>query len=167
MPGKLKPSVSRERAGQSGAWTTPSPGTWPPNWFSSFSLSGRSVLGPSSSSLLRLWSRFPCSRWSTISNTTAWRDVSWKQARYERVSPLHSWNSSHRMTNYFLFNLQRHSDHHASPGRRYQTLRHFNESPQLPNGYAGMVLLALVPPLWRRVMDPKVEAFRERSGANP
>ena len=85
--------------------------------------------------------------------------------RYEKVTPQHSWNSSHRMTNYFLFNLQRHSDHHAAPGRRYQLLRHFEESPQLPNGYAGMVLLALVPPLWRRVMDPKVDAHRERTAA--
>jgi alkane 1-monooxygenase len=84
-----------------------------------------------------------------------------EDGRYEKVSPQHSWNSSHWMTNYFLFNLQRHSDHHASPGRRYQVLRHFNQAPQLPNGYAGMVLLALVPPLWRKVMDPKVDAHRK------
>jgi alkane 1-monooxygenase len=81
---------------------------------------------------------------------------------YEKVNPQHSWNSSHFMTNYFLFNLQRHSDHHASPQRRYQLLRHFDQSPQLPNGYAGMVLLALVPPLWRGVMDPRVESHRKR-----
>ena len=71
------------------------------------------------------------------------------------------------MTNFFLFNLQRHSDHHASPGRRYQVLRHFDQAPQLPNGYAGMVLLALVPPLWRKVMDPKVEAHRKRLNGEP
>jgi alkane 1-monooxygenase len=78
--------------------------------------------------------------------------------KYEQVTPVHSWNASNWMTNLFLFHLQRHSDHHAAPGRRYQILRHFDESPQLPTGYAGMVLLALVPPLWRRVMDPKVKA---------
>lgn len=76
--------------------------------------------------------------------------------RYERCSPRHSWNSDHLVTNIFLYHLQRHSDHHANPGRRFQTLRSYDESPQLPAGYATMVLLAAVPPLWRRVMDPKV-----------
>jgi alkane 1-monooxygenase len=81
-----------------------------------------------------------------------------EDGRYEKVKPEHSWNSSHRITNYFLFNLQRHSDHHYRPNRRYQILRDFGQSPQLPNGYAGMVLLTLVPPLWRRVMDKRLEA---------
>jgi alkane 1-monooxygenase len=81
---------------------------------------------------------------------------------YERVTPLHSWNASHRLTNALLFNLQRHSDHHVWPTRPYYTLRHHAESPQLPLGYAGMALLAMVPPLWRRVMDPRVEAHRAR-----
>jgi len=80
---------------------------------------------------------------------------------YEKVRPEHSWNASHRITNYFLFNLQRHSDHHYRPNRRYQILRHFGQSPQLPNGYAGMVLLTLVPRLWRRVMDRRLEAFEK------
>ena len=84
--------------------------------------------------------------------------------RYEKVTPLHSWNASHRVTNFFLFNLQRHSDHHAGPARRYQVLRHHDESPQLPNGYAAMVLVALVPPLWRRIMDHRLEAFRAKRG---
>jgi alkane 1-monooxygenase len=57
-----------------------------------------------------------------------------------------------------LYHLQRHSDHHANPTRRFQALRHFDEAPQLPTGYAGMILLALVPPLWRRVMDPRLLA---------
>lgn len=83
-------------------------------------------------------------------------------AQFERVSPLHSWNSNHRLTNGFLLMLQRHSDHHANPQRRYQTLRHFDESPQLPSGYAGMVVLVMVPPLWRSVMDPRVVNFRAR-----
>lgn len=76
--------------------------------------------------------------------------------RYEPVNVTHSWNSSNRLTNLYLFNLQRHSHHHASPGARYQLLKHFDKSPQLPTGYAGMILLAVVPPLWRKVMDPKV-----------
>lgn len=82
--------------------------------------------------------------------------------RYERVSAAHAWNASNRITNYFLFKLQRHADHHIHPVRRYQTLRHFDESPQLPTGYAGMVLLALIPILWRKVMDPKVHEFRQK-----
>ncbi|WP_433796415.1 alkane 1-monooxygenase [Actinoplanes sp. CA-252034] len=78
--------------------------------------------------------------------------------RYERVDPRHSWNSDRLTTNVFLFQLQRHSDHHANPLRRYQTLRSFDVSPQLPAGYATMLLTALIPPLWRRVMDPRVLA---------
>ncbi|WP_436529850.1 alkane 1-monooxygenase [Actinoplanes sp. HUAS TT8] len=78
--------------------------------------------------------------------------------RYEKVDPRHSWNSDRLTTNVFLFQLQRHSDHHANPLRRYQTLRSFDVSPQLPAGYATMLLLALFPPLWRRVMDRRVLA---------
>ncbi len=84
------------------------------------------------------------------------------EGKWERVTPLHSWNASNWLTNYFLFHLQRHSDHHAYPRRRYQILRHFGESPQLPTGYAGMVLVALIPPLWFRVMDPRARAHRAR-----
>ena len=76
--------------------------------------------------------------------------------RYERVDPSHSWNSNNIATNVLLYHLQRHSDHHANPTRRYQALRDYEESPALPTGYAAMILLALVPPAWRRVMDPRV-----------
>ncbi|MFI8737275.1 alkane 1-monooxygenase [Ectopseudomonas toyotomiensis] len=79
--------------------------------------------------------------------------------RYERTNVHHSWNSNFLLTNLFLFHLQRHSDHHAYAKRRYQVLRHFDDSPQLPNGYAGMIVLAVFPPLWRAVMDPKVRAY--------
>lgn len=78
--------------------------------------------------------------------------------KVERCGPEHSWNSDHLVSNLFLYQLQRHSDHHAHPGRRYQLLRHFDTSPQLPMGYAGMLMLAYVPPLWFRVMDPRVSA---------
>ena len=70
--------------------------------------------------------------------------------------PRHSWNSNNIATNGLLYHLQRHSDHHANPTRRYQVLRDFHEAPQLPTGYAGMIMLAAVPPLWFRVMDPRV-----------
>ncbi|WP_261520314.1 alkane 1-monooxygenase [Burkholderia multivorans] len=78
--------------------------------------------------------------------------------RYERCTPQHSWNSNHVVTNLFLYQLQRHADHHANPTRSYQALRHFDDAPQLPAGYATMILLAYVPPLWYRVMNPRVVA---------
>jgi alkane 1-monooxygenase len=78
--------------------------------------------------------------------------------RYERVRPSHSWNSNTVVANVFLFHLQRHSDHHAHPIRRYQALRHSEEAPQLPSGYATMMVLALIPAWWHRVMDWRVVA---------
>jgi alkane 1-monooxygenase len=80
--------------------------------------------------------------------------------RYERVTHLHSWNAPQRIGNWLLFNLQRHSDHHANAWRRYQLLQHHDDSPQLPAGYATMFVLALVPPLWRRIMDPRAVRAR-------
>ncbi|VCT88828.1 Alkane 1-monooxygenase [Mycolicibacterium hassiacum DSM 44199] len=76
--------------------------------------------------------------------------------RYERCAPEHSWNSDHLVTNLFLYHLQRHSDHHANPTRRYQTLRSMEGAPNLPSGYASMIMLTYVPALWRRVMDHRV-----------
>ncbi|HXB15797.1 MAG TPA: alkane 1-monooxygenase [Solirubrobacteraceae bacterium] len=78
--------------------------------------------------------------------------------RYERTRPEHSWNSNSTASNVLLYHLQRHSDHHANPLRRYQALRHFEAAPQLPTGYAGMIVTAVIPPLWRRVMDHRVLA---------
>lgn len=85
--------------------------------------------------------------------------------RYEKVQPIHSWNANHKVSNYLLLKLQRHSDHHANPLRRYQTLRDMPEAPQLPMGYPGMIILALCPPLWRKVMNPRVESFRRGKAA--
>lgn len=81
-----------------------------------------------------------------------------EDGRYERTTPEHSWNSNNVASNVFLYHLQRHSDHHAHPTRRYQALRHFDDSPQLVSGYATMILLAVVPPVWRRTMDHRVLA---------
>ncbi|AEF42237.1 alkane 1-monooxygenase [Hoyosella subflava] len=78
--------------------------------------------------------------------------------RYERCTPEHSWNSDRICTNVLLYHLQRHSDHHANPTRRYQTLRSMDGAPQLPAGYATMIVVALVPPLWRKIMDKRVLA---------
>ncbi|MBI3228010.1 MAG: alkane 1-monooxygenase [Mycolicibacterium cosmeticum] len=79
--------------------------------------------------------------------------------RYERLRPAHCWNGNAVITNVFLLHLQRHSDHHANPLRRYQAVRHTEHAPQLPAGYVAMLVLALCPPLWRRVMDPRVLAL--------
>ena len=79
--------------------------------------------------------------------------------KYEIPQPHHSWNTNHLVTNLATFHLQRHSDHHAYPSRRYQSLRHFEELPQLPSGYFGMFPLAYVPPLWFKVMDPRLLAL--------
>lgn len=81
--------------------------------------------------------------------------------KYERVNPLHSWNASHRISNFFLFQLQRHSDHHANASKRYQVLNHYDESPQLPFGYPTMILIALVPPLWFTTMNPRLKRWEE------
>ncbi|WP_063057610.1 alkane 1-monooxygenase [Nocardia sienata] len=81
-----------------------------------------------------------------------------ESGRYVRCTPEHSWNSDHIVTNIFLFHLQRHSDHHAAPTRRYQTLRSMDGAPELPGGYASMITLAYFPPLWRKVMDHRVLA---------
>jgi len=83
---------------------------------------------------------------------------------YEPPRPHHSWNANHTYTNLVLFQLERHSDHHANAARRYQALRHFDDVPQLPNGYNGMFPLAYVPPLWFRVMDPRLLALKHVAG---
>lgn len=74
----------------------------------------------------------------------------------EPVGVAHAWNSNYWLSNALLLNLQRHSDHHMHAGRPYTTLRHFEESPQLPFGYAAMITIALIPPLWKKIMHPRV-----------
>ncbi|MGR3321850.1 MAG: alkane 1-monooxygenase [Pseudooceanicola sp.] len=84
------------------------------------------------------------------------------QGKFERVMPHHSWNASHRATNWLLINLQRHSDHHTRPDRRFPLLQAYGpgEAPQLPYGYPIMGTVAMVPPLWRRMMNPRVRKWR-------
>jgi alkane 1-monooxygenase len=89
-----------------------------------------------------------------------------ENGRYERPNITHSWNSCHLLSNLMLFNLARHSDHHAEPTRPYPLLRHHDASPQLPAGYSAMFVLASVPPLWRRVMDPRVKEYEKSRAAS-
>jgi len=86
--------------------------------------------------------------------------------KFEVCQPHHSWNSNHTFSNWALFHLQRHSDHHAHPLRRYQSLRHFDNLPSLPNGYFGMFLVAYIPPLWRYVMDERLLRVVGRDARN-
>jgi alkane 1-monooxygenase len=81
--------------------------------------------------------------------------------RYERTTHLHSWNSDYALSNLILLHLQRHSDHHESPRRRYPLLLHHAASPQLPGGYAAMFVLALCPPLWFSVVDPVLAYWKQ------
>jgi alkane 1-monooxygenase len=79
---------------------------------------------------------------------------------YSQTQPRHSWNSNHPLGRLLLFELSRHSDHHYMSNRKYQILRHHDESPQMPTGYPGMMLLSLIPPLWFNIMDKKVMQIR-------
>jgi len=80
---------------------------------------------------------------------------------YEKVAPWHSWNSNHELGRLFLYELTRHSDHHFKATRKYQVLRYFDESPQLPHGYPASMLMAMVPPFWFSVMDKRVDRMAE------
>lgn len=84
--------------------------------------------------------------------------------KYEHVMPRHSWNAAHKASNWLLINLQRHSDHHYKPDRRFPLLQNHPDeaAPQLPYGYPVMTMAAMIPPLWRRVMNPRVKAWRRR-----
>jgi len=86
------------------------------------------------------------------------------KGRYERCEPHHSWNCNFIVSNLVLFHLERHSDHHAHPLRRYQSLRHFPDVPQLPNGYFGMYVIAYWPWLWFKVMDKRLMALPHVAG---
>jgi alkane 1-monooxygenase len=84
--------------------------------------------------------------------------------KYETPKPHHSWNANHVVSNLTLFHLQRHSDHHAYPSRRYQSLRNFENLPQLPSGYFGMFPVAYIPAWWFKVMDPRLLALPHIKG---
>jgi alkane 1-monooxygenase len=84
--------------------------------------------------------------------------------RYEHVLPRHSWNATYKASNWLLINLQRHSDHHYKPDRRFPLLQTYDEdaAPQLPLGYPVMTIAAMIPPLWKRVMNPRVREWRKK-----
>lgn len=81
---------------------------------------------------------------------------------YERVQPWHSWNSDHVIGRVVLYELTRHSDHHYSASRKYQILRHSDEAPQLPAGYPAMILLALIPPIYFKIMNPMISKIQQQ-----
>jgi alkane 1-monooxygenase len=82
------------------------------------------------------------------------------EEQYERVQPHHSWNSNHIIGRLMLFELSRHSDHHYLASRKYQILRSFDNAPQMPTGYPGMILLSLFPPLWFKIMHQQIKKYK-------
>ena len=84
------------------------------------------------------------------------------EGKYERALPEHSWNSNHVIGRVMLFELSRHSDHHYLASRKYQVLRHHEQSPQMPTGYPGMMLLSLLPPAWFYVMDKRIGELQQK-----
>lgn len=106
---------------------------------------------------MSFWANFQLTSANYIEHYGLLRRIG-ENGKPEPCRPHHSWNSNHRLTNWILFHLQRHSDHHAHAARRYQSLRHFPDLPTLPNGYFGMFLLAYVPPLFYAVMNPRLLA---------
>lgn len=80
---------------------------------------------------------------------------------WERLDDRHSWNSSNVVANLVIFNMGRHSFHHRQPATSYESLQFLEHAPELPFGYAASILLALVPMLWRKVMDPRVQRLQE------
>lgn len=105
--------------------------------------------------LAAFWSNFQLTLANYVEHYGLLRDKL-PSGRYETCKPHHSWNSNQLFSNWALFHLQRHSDHHAHPLRRYQSLRHFEDVPQLPTGYFGMFTIAYFPPLWFRIMDRRL-----------
>ncbi len=85
-----------------------------------------------------------------------------EKGRYERVDEHHSWNSDHVVSRALLFELTRHADHHAHASRPYPILRSLEKGPQLPTGYPGMILLALLPPVWFKVMDGRLAILNDQ-----
>ena len=106
---------------------------------------------------MSLWANFLLTSANYIEHYGLLRKIA-PNGKPEPCQPHHSWNSNHVVTNWMLFHLQRHSDHHAHAARRYQSLRNFDDVPRLPNGYFGMFLLAYFPPLFYAVMDPRLLA---------
>jgi alkane 1-monooxygenase len=87
-------------------------------------------------------------------------------AYYDKVLPIHSWNSDHPIGRMMLFELTRHSDHHYLPSRKYQVLRHFDDSPQMPTGYPGMMVLSFFPAIWFRVMHKQISKYKSSQQGN-
>jgi alkane 1-monooxygenase len=80
---------------------------------------------------------------------------------YEKVKPIHSWNSEHILGRVMLYELTRHSDHHYKANRKYQVLRYFEESPQLPLGYPASMVLSFLPPVWFSLMNPRIKKIKD------
>ncbi len=141
-----------------------------PFWFywglQAYALSLALLLGGWAGVLLFIWQAFVAVWQLELVNYVEHYGLTRKHlgdGKYEHVKPQHSWNASHKASNWLLINLQRHSDHHYKPNRRFPLLQTYtdDEAPQLPYGYPVMTMAAMVPPIWRRVMNPRVRQWRK------
>lgn len=110
-----------------------------------------------------VWAWFQLTSANYIEHYGLLRDKE-EDGRFERCKPHHSWNANYTLSNIVLFHLERHSDHHANSSRRYQSLRNFEDIPELPNGYFGAYLIAYIPGLWYRIMDKRLLALPHING---
>ena len=125
------------------------------------------VLGGGTGLLLFIWQAFVAIWQLELTNYVEHYGLTRKylgNGKYEHVLPRHSWNASHTASNWLLINLQRHSDHHYKPDRRFPLLQTYSQedAPQLPFGYPAMTFVAMIPPVWRRRMNPRVRAWRRQ-----
>ncbi|UXX81662.1 alkane 1-monooxygenase [Roseovarius pelagicus] len=169
LPGSLKSAFAAEKAMQARkdrAWTHPSN-----PFFRYWALQGAMLvlallLGGWAGLFLFVWQAFIAVWQLELVNYIEHYGLTRKHlgdGKYEHVKPQHSWNAAHKASNWLLINLQRHSDHHYKPDRRFPLLQNYTEAnaPQLPYGYPLMTMAAMVPPLWRRVMNRRVRRWRE------
>ncbi|GBF50408.1 flavodoxin reductase [Leptospira ryugenii] len=84
----------------------------------------------------------------------------------EPVQPRHSWNTNKRISSWTMFNLTRHSHHHAQGEVPYQDLRPYPNAPMMISGYLTTIVVALIPPVWHYLMTPKVLEW-DRKFASP
>jgi alkane 1-monooxygenase len=81
------------------------------------------------------------------------------QGHIEKISAHHAWSSGQGKDGLNLFQVRNHADHHMHPSHSYEQLVHHHDSPEQPTGYSGMIWLALLPPLWFRIMNKRIPSF--------
>jgi alkane 1-monooxygenase len=78
------------------------------------------------------------------------------------VEPKHSWNTNKRMSSLILFSLTRHSAHHEKGDLPFWVLNPYPEAPEMPFGYLTTIYVCMIPPLWYKVINPKLKEWDEK-----